>query len=72
MESLSPDEASRTNELLANLTEIIIQLNAGVIASNLNFSRPEPFVPDVSDVRVNACWFIALVLSVCHSVGYFI
>ncbi|KAJ7471780.1 hypothetical protein FB451DRAFT_1559009 [Mycena latifolia] len=35
---LQQDEAARTNELLANLTEIIIQLNAGATVSTLQLS----------------------------------
>lgn len=65
VENLSPDEAARTNELLVNMTEIMIQLSAGIVPSNLNFSRPEPFVAAASDIRINVYWSIALVTSVC-------
>ncbi|KAJ7645284.1 hypothetical protein B0H17DRAFT_1274551 [Mycena rosella] len=40
---LQQDETARTNELLANLTEIIIQLNAGANVSTLKISAPAPF-----------------------------
>lgn len=48
MDNLSPDESARTNELLANMTKIMIQLSACIAPSNLNFSRTEPFVPTAS------------------------
>lgn len=60
---LSPDTATRTNELLANLTEIVIQLG-GAQAVQLHITMPDPFVPDASDVRINAYWSLALTISV--------
>lgn len=68
-DALSPDRATRTNELLANLTEIVIQVS-GVQAVRLNITLPEPFVPNASDVRVNAYWSLALVISVSHHVSF--
>lgn len=64
MQRLSPDEPTRTNEILSNLTEIVIQLGSGVSPSHLNFTLPELFVPDASDVRVNVYWSLALIPSV--------
>lgn len=63
LQRLSPDEGARTNQLLANLTEIMIQLS-GNQAAQLNIRPAYPFVPDASDVRVNAYWSLALTISV--------
>ncbi|KAJ7644365.1 hypothetical protein FB45DRAFT_897640 [Roridomyces roridus] len=58
--ALQPDEVARTNELLMNLTEIVIQLNTGAA---LDFPAPVPFAPDPVNVRLNSYWFISLILS---------
>ncbi|KAJ7471779.1 hypothetical protein FB451DRAFT_1399092 [Mycena latifolia] len=60
---LQQDEAARTNELLANLTDILIQLSAGANATSLRVSAPAPFQPDPVDIRLNSYWVISLVLS---------
>ncbi|KAJ7695044.1 hypothetical protein B0H17DRAFT_1198753 [Mycena rosella] len=60
---LQPDEVARTNELLANLTEIVIQLSAGANISTLKVSAPAPFQPDPLDIRLNSYWSISLTLS---------
>ncbi|KAJ7119422.1 hypothetical protein C8R44DRAFT_175031 [Mycena epipterygia] len=60
---LQQDEAARTNELLANLTEIIIQLSTGANVSALKVVSPAPFQPDAVDVRLNSYWSISLILS---------
>ncbi|KAJ7645265.1 hypothetical protein B0H17DRAFT_959678, partial [Mycena rosella] len=61
---LQQDEAARTNELLANLTEILIQLSAGANLSTSKVAPPAPFLPDAVDVRLNSYWSISLILSV--------
>ena len=61
---LQQDEAARTNELLANLTEILIQLSAGANGASLKVAGPVPFVPDPVDVRLNSYWSISLFFSV--------
>ncbi|KAJ7645826.1 hypothetical protein B0H17DRAFT_959327 [Mycena rosella] len=61
---LQQDEAARTNELLANLTEILIQLNTGANLLTLKTAAPAPFQPDAVDVRLNSYWSISLILSV--------
>ncbi|KAF5382141.1 hypothetical protein D9615_004424 [Tricholomella constricta] len=63
LKSLQPDEGARTNELLANLTDIIIALNAQHITASLSVKQPNHFVPSSSDIRVNICWSIALIIS---------
>ncbi|KAJ7471749.1 hypothetical protein FB451DRAFT_974602, partial [Mycena latifolia] len=60
MAGLQQDEVARTNELLANLTEIIIQLSAG---ANLTALTQGPFQPDPMNVRLNSYWSISLILS---------
>ncbi|KAJ7282286.1 hypothetical protein C8J57DRAFT_1122205 [Mycena rebaudengoi] len=62
LSGLHPDEASRTNELLANLTDIMIALS-GVNPMNLNLSNPAEFQPDSTDVRLNSYWSLSLILS---------
>lgn len=61
--SLSPDTGERTNELLQNLTEVIIVLQ-GASGVNLNFTQPSLFEPATSVIRLNFYFSISLVLSV--------
>jgi hypothetical protein len=61
---LRPDEAARTNELLSNLTDIMIVLS-GVNPVNLSLSAPAEFQPDSTDIRLNSYWSLSLILSVC-------
>ncbi|CAK5264991.1 unnamed protein product [Mycena citricolor] len=61
--SLQQSDTARTNELLANLTNIIIQLNSGTQASSLIFPSATLFTPDEVNIRVNSYWTISLVLS---------
>lgn len=63
VQNLRQDDLFRTNELLANLTEVVIILS-GIPATSLNLASSEPFVPDPSSIRVNFYWSLALVLSV--------
>jgi hypothetical protein len=58
---LKPDETARTNELLANLTNIIVAISGG---TNLSVAQPVIFQPDETDVRLNTFWSLSLVLSV--------
>ncbi|KAF7358916.1 hypothetical protein MSAN_01232000 [Mycena sanguinolenta] len=62
LSALTPDETARTNELLANLTDIVILLS-GQSPSNLTISHPLPFEPDARDIRVNSFYSLSLVLS---------
>ncbi|KAJ7280106.1 hypothetical protein C8J57DRAFT_997259, partial [Mycena rebaudengoi] len=62
LSELRPDEAARTNELLANLTDILITLS-GVNPISLNLSIPAQFQPDSTDVRLNSYWSLSLILS---------
>ncbi|KAJ7267531.1 hypothetical protein C8J57DRAFT_1229083 [Mycena rebaudengoi] len=63
LNGLRPDEAARTNELLVNLTDIMITLS-GANRSTLNIPTPAQFQPDSTDVRLNSYWSLSLVLSV--------
>ncbi|KAJ7280127.1 hypothetical protein C8J57DRAFT_1174794 [Mycena rebaudengoi] len=62
LNGLRPDEAARTNELLANLTDIMIALS-GVNPMSLNLSTPTQFHLDSTDVRLNSYWSLSLILS---------
>jgi hypothetical protein len=69
---LQPDETARTNDLLINLTEIIL-LASRTTFNSTGLPQAAPFVPDASDVRQNVFWSISLVLSVCavqYLLGY--
>ncbi|KAJ7625402.1 hypothetical protein B0H17DRAFT_1218766 [Mycena rosella] len=63
LSGLQQDEAARTNELLANLTEILIQLNSGANVSTVKIALPTHFQPEAVDVRLNSYWSISLILS---------
>ncbi|KAJ7202450.1 hypothetical protein C8J57DRAFT_1410116 [Mycena rebaudengoi] len=60
--ALKQDEAARTNELLANLTDIILAIS-GVPLESLNTPQPVVFQPDRTDVRLNSLWSLSLILS---------
>ncbi|EIM79707.1 uncharacterized protein STEHIDRAFT_30236, partial [Stereum hirsutum FP-91666 SS1] len=60
---LTQATGDRTNIILSNLTDIIIQLNIAN-ASLLNVSSPVPFTPDSSAVRLNLYWSLSLIISV--------
>lgn len=60
---LAPDTGERTNELLLNLTEVIIVLQ-GASAAQFNFSQPTVFTPAAGVIRLNFYFSVSLVLSV--------
>ncbi|KAJ7113334.1 hypothetical protein C8R43DRAFT_830854, partial [Mycena crocata] len=60
--TLKPDESTRTNELLLNLTDILIALS-GRSPSSFAVSTPAPFQPNASDIRANSFYSLSLVLS---------
>ncbi|KAJ7062709.1 hypothetical protein C8F01DRAFT_1251522 [Mycena amicta] len=60
--ALQEDQSVRMNQLVANLTDIIIALS-GVPPSNLAITHPTAFRPDSTDVRLNAYWSLSLILS---------
>lgn len=61
--NLSQDPDERTNELLQNLTEIVLSIGHGNLSS-LKLAEPENFVPEGDAVRLNFYWSIALMFSV--------
>ncbi|KAJ6514257.1 hypothetical protein C8R47DRAFT_1206627 [Mycena vitilis] len=60
--ALKEDQGVRMNELLTNLTEIIVILS-GVPADKLHVAQPAVFHPDPTDVRLNSFWSLSLILS---------
>ncbi len=63
--SLSPDPVDRTNELLANLTDIVVlTLSRSGLSTPTEFSKPEPFVPSPSASVINLLWSLSLVIAV--------
>jgi hypothetical protein len=63
LSKLQPDEAARTNDLLVNLTEIVL-IASGIQFNTTNLPLASSFVPDPADVRKNVYWSISLSLSV--------
>ncbi|KAJ7694630.1 hypothetical protein B0H17DRAFT_980748, partial [Mycena rosella] len=61
LDALKPDETARTNELIANLTNIIVAISGSGV--NLSVAHPAIFQPDETDVRLNSLWSLSLVLS---------
>jgi hypothetical protein len=64
--ALKQDEIARTNELLMNITNIMIRLSDTNV-SNLNLATPAIFVPEPSDVRFNVYLTLSLIISVLTS-----
>lgn len=62
-QGLSQDSGTRTNELVTNLTEIIVQIS-GVATSSLNVPSPILFQPATSTVRQSVFWSLSLIVSV--------
>lgn len=63
LSELTQDPSDRTNELLANLTDIILALGDSSL-QDLNIAPRIPFTPERSAVRLNLYWSIALIASV--------
>ncbi|KAJ7280582.1 hypothetical protein C8J57DRAFT_1299645 [Mycena rebaudengoi] len=61
---LKQNDTARTNELVANLTNILIAIS-GINTVDLNISEPLQFRPNTSDIRLNSYWFLSLILSLC-------
>ncbi|KAJ7199447.1 hypothetical protein GGX14DRAFT_373145, partial [Mycena pura] len=59
---LSQDQTERTNELLVNLTDIILAINSNP-GRNPNLSLPIVFEPSASDIRVNSFYSLSLIFS---------
>ncbi|KAF9500694.1 hypothetical protein BDN71DRAFT_1038628 [Pleurotus eryngii] len=64
LNALPPDEASRTNALIANLTEIVIILNRNGAAGLPVFEPAPPFTPNPDEVRFSFYCALALILSI--------
>ncbi|KAF7360742.1 hypothetical protein MVEN_00806100 [Mycena venus] len=62
LSALKQDQAVRMNELLTNLTEIIVVIS-GAPPASLHVAQPVAFHPDSTDVRLNAFWSLSLILS---------
>ncbi|KAF7323984.1 hypothetical protein MKEN_00620100 [Mycena kentingensis (nom. inval.)] len=60
VKNLSHDKTERTNELLANLTEVIVAIHS---YSGDAFMPPLEFYPDAKDIRSNAFWSLSLTIS---------
>ncbi|KAJ7730605.1 hypothetical protein DFH07DRAFT_756233, partial [Mycena maculata] len=60
--SLQPDEMARTNEILTNMTTIIIAIS-GQTAADMNLTQSTIFVPEASDVRFNFYLTLSLIIS---------
>ncbi|KAJ7509665.1 hypothetical protein B0H11DRAFT_1901073 [Mycena galericulata] len=51
LSALEPDETARTNELIANLTNILLAISG---SANLNVTQPAVFQPDKTDLSLAA------------------
>ncbi|KAJ7184803.1 hypothetical protein C8R46DRAFT_844601, partial [Mycena filopes] len=60
--SLKQDQVARTNELLSNITNILVIL-AGSNVSASSLAQPAIFVPTDSDVRFNVYLTLSLIIS---------
>jgi hypothetical protein len=60
---LQPDDGATTNELLSNLTSIILLVHS-VSFNETGLPLAVPFEPERNDVRENVFWSISLALSV--------
>jgi hypothetical protein len=56
---------ARTNELIANLTSVIVILARANATGEFGVAPATRFVPNSGDVRVNVYWSLALISSVC-------
>ncbi|KAJ8693862.1 hypothetical protein PTI98_008814 [Pleurotus ostreatus] len=64
LNALPPDEASRTNALIANLTEIVIILSRNGATGLPVFEPAPPFTPNPDEVRFSFYCALALILSI--------
>jgi hypothetical protein len=60
---LQPDDGAATNELLSNITNILLLVH-GISFNETGLPAAIPFEPDRNDVRENVFWSISLALSV--------
>ncbi|KAJ7456078.1 hypothetical protein FB451DRAFT_616876 [Mycena latifolia] len=60
--TLKQDEIARTNEILSNITNIILAIS-GTNITQLNLPQPAVFVPQASDVRLNVYLTLSLIIS---------
>ncbi|KAL0959612.1 hypothetical protein HGRIS_011316 [Hohenbuehelia grisea] len=63
LNAVKPDEAARTNELIANLTEIMIMLGTSGFESQ-RIAQPTLITPDGDDERFNFYCAISLIVSI--------
>jgi hypothetical protein len=61
--NLQPDQAAITNDLLRNITDILLLVH-GVTFNTTGLQPAIPFEPDPSDIRENIFWSLSLALSV--------
>jgi Family of unknown function (DUF6535) len=66
LKRLQADEAALTNELIANLTDVIIILARTNATGDFAVAPASSFVPNSGDVRVNVYWSLALIISVSN------
>jgi hypothetical protein len=62
-QNLSPDSADTTNALLAQISQQLVNISNGTPLTSVVAQRTPPFKPSASAIRVNALWFLSLILS---------
>jgi hypothetical protein len=60
---LQPDQSALTNELLLNLTNVVLAIH-NVSFDSTGLPTATPYVPDSSNVRQNVLWSLSLSMSV--------
>ncbi|KAF8269078.1 hypothetical protein EI94DRAFT_1447824, partial [Lactarius quietus] len=60
---LSPDPSERTNALLAQISQQMVNMSNGTPLTSVVVENSQPFKPSASAVRVNVLWFLSLILS---------
>ena len=62
-QNLSPNPIDTTNVLLTQITQQLVNISSGTPVTIVTAQSNQPFKPTASAVRVNALWFLSLVLS---------
>ena len=62
-QNLSPNSSERTNALLAQISQQLVDMSNGTPLTSVATKSTQPFTPTASAVRVNVLWFLSLILS---------
>ncbi|KAJ8489887.1 hypothetical protein ONZ45_g13399 [Pleurotus djamor] len=66
LSELQVDQPARTNELLVNLTSVLVAIHTNGNLVTVNQAQdPIDFTPDSDSIRVNILWSLSLIFSLC-------